>query len=466
MKITYLIIGAVASTLYLASCEKDQIQSASFTQTESAVSSDSTEVKNQVKVTFDAFPKVLKDYLVTKYKAYEILEANKITDSKGQVAYKLKIKADGKIIEIKLDAAGKVSEEVKMGPTVGVITAADLSDAIKKYLSEKYPDYKFIGGNKIQTPNNTVLNIKISTAKGDIYLMFDGAGKLIQANEIPKIAELKEANLPDAIKLYLKENHLGFKFVSARKETKVSSISYFVKIKESKGTLELLFDANGKLINSSQNGLLETKLTLEQLTAPMSSYMKAKYPTFTFVSAKKIVKGSVVSYELTIKDPSSTVELRFDVNGTMTNMSKTDVKVVSVVLKEADLMASIKTYLTTKYAGYVFVSAVSKANEKKEMTTTVVVKKNTFTYEIKFNTKGEFVSVSSNEKIVNSTVKLTDVPADMQTYLKANYANAELGSITKSTKGDLVTYIILIKLNNKKSELTFDAKGKFVSKKD
>jgi Putative beta-lactamase-inhibitor-like, PepSY-like len=466
MKLTYLIIGALASTFYLASCEKDQIQSSDFNQTESAIGTDSTETKNQVKVTFDALPKVLKDYLVTKYKAYEIIEAVKSTDSKGLIVYKLKIKADGKIIEIKLDAAGKLVEEVKVGPTVGVITAADLPDAVKKYLTEKYPDYKFIGGNKIQTPTNTVLNIKISTAKGDIYLMFDGAGKVMQTNEIPKIAELKEANLPDAIKLYLKEKHLGYKFISARKETKVSSISYFVKIKESKGTLELLFDGNGKLINSSQNGNLETKLTAEQLIPAITTYLKTKYPTFTFVSAKKNVKGTVVSYEVTVKDASSTVELKFDAVGTMTGVSKTDVKEVTNVVKEADLSAAIKTYLTTKYAGYTFVSATSKSDDKKEMMTTVVIKKNTFTYEIKFNTKGEFVSVSSNEKTVTSTVKLTDTPADMQSYLKANYATAELGLITKSTKGDLVTYMIVVKLNNKKSELTFDAKGKFVSKKD
>jgi Putative beta-lactamase-inhibitor-like, PepSY-like len=466
MKLTYLIIGAVASTLYLASCEKDQIQSASFIQTESAVSSDSTEVKNQVKITFDALPKVLKDYLVSKYKAYEIVEAVKGTDSKGLAIYKLKIKADGKIIEIKLDAAGKVVEEVKVGPTVGVITAADLPDVVKKYLLEKYPDYKFVGGNKIQTTSNTVLNVKISTAKGDIYLMFDGAGKLIQTNEIPKIAELKEADLTDAIKMYLKNNYPTAKFVSARKETKASAVSYFVKIKESKGTLELMFDGAGKLLNLSQNGQVETKLPIEQLTAPMSSYMKAKYPTYTFVSAKKIVKGTVVSYELTIKDLTSTVEIKFDATGTVTSVSKNEVKVVTNVIKEADLAASIKTYLTTKYAGYTFVSANAKADDKKEMMTTVVIKKNTFTYEIKFNAKGEFVSVSSNEKIVTSTVKLADAPADMQSYLKANYATAELGAITKSTKGDLVTYTIIIKLNNKKSELTFDAKGKFVSKKD
>jgi hypothetical protein len=466
MKLTYLIIGSIAATLYLASCEKDQIQSAAFIQTESSVASDSTEVKNEVKVTFDALPTVLKDYLVTKYKAYEIVEAYKATDSKGLIVYKLKIKVDGKIIEIKLDAAGKVAEEVKVGPSVGVLKETDLTDVIKKYLLEKYPDYKFIGGNKIQTEKNTILNIKISTAKGDVYLMFDGNSKLIQANEVPKIAELKEADLTEPIKLYLKATYPAFKFISARKETKVSSVSYFVKIKDGKGTIELLFDAAGKLINSSQNGMVETQVAAANLLPEILTFLKTKYPTFVVTSAKKIVKNNVVSYEVTVKDPSATVELKFDAKGTMTSISKTDIKVVPAVIKEADLSAAIKTYLTTKYAGYTFVSAEAKANEKKEMITMVVIKKNTFTYEIKFNSKGEFVSVSSNEKIVNSIVKLADVPAEMQTYLKANYATAELGAITKSTNGDLVTYTIIVKLNNKKSELTFDAKGKFVSKKD
>ena len=367
MKLTYLIIGGLATTLYLASCEKSQIESSAFNQTESSIATDSTQVKNEVRITFAELPTVLKDYLVTKYKAYEIMEATKYNDEKGLLVYKLKIKVEGKVIEVKFDASGKVLEDNKNGQVVGALKEADLSDAIRKYLSEKYPGYKFISGNKFQTTVTAMINVKIATPTGDVYLMFDGASKLIQAVEIPKIVVIKESELSADIKAYLIANHPTYKFVSARKESKASSVSYFVKIKDTKGTLELTFDATGKLIASSQNGMLSTPITSSQLLPAITSYLKTKYPSHTFVAAKRVNKGTTVSYEIVIKDATSTVELKFDANGNMTSMSKNEIKPVTTILKEADLPASIKSYISSKYAGSTFVSGVTKPNEKKEL---------------------------------------------------------------------------------------------------
>ncbi len=466
MKFTYLVIGAIATTLYLASCEKDQVQSSQFNQTEASIATDSTQTKNDVKITFTELPTVLKDYLVTKYKAYEIVEAYKGLDSKGLVVYKLKIKVDGKLIEVKFDASGKVIEEVKTGPVLGALKESDLTAEVRKYLSEKYPNYKFISGNKFQTTVTTMVNIKISTVNGDVHLMFDGASKLIQAVEIPIIMEIKEADLTPAIAAYLKTNYPAYKFVTARKESKASSVAYFVKIKDTKGTLELTFDAAGKLIASSQNGLLSTPITSSQLLPAMTDYIKLKYPNYTFVSAKKINKGTLFNYEVTLKDLTSTVELKFDDKGNVTSVSKIETKSIPMVLKESDLSAPIKAYLTAKYPGYTFISGITKQNDKKESITSIIIKKNNGIYEVKFNAKGEFVSVSGNDKVVIVPIKTTDLPADIQTYLKANYPKGEVVSIAKTTKSDVTTYVLVVKIDNKKVELTFDGKGKFISKKD
>jgi Putative beta-lactamase-inhibitor-like, PepSY-like len=466
MKLTYLIIGAVASTMYLASCEKDEIQSSTFIQSENSIATDSTAVKNEVKVTFEQLPKVIKDQLVAKFKGFELVEAEKVTDAKDIIFYKIKIKVDGKTSELKFDIEGKQIVEIKNAPTYVVLKETDLSDAMKKALAAKYPDYKFLGGNKLQTAANTIYNIKISTAIGEAYVIFDGNGKLLQATEVPKITELKETELPEAIKAVLKEKYSSAKVVSVKKVVRISATTYEVKIKDTKGTVELLFDAAGKLLNSSQNGSLEMPILAANLLPEITTFLKTKYPTFAVTSAKKIVKNNVVSYEVTIKDPSATVELKFDAKGVMTAISKTDIKVVPVLIKEADLSAAIKTYLTTKYAGYTFVSAMASPNEKKEMITNVVIKRNTFMYEIKFNAKGEFVSVSSNEKTVSVSIKLADLPVESQTYIKTNFVGGEVTSVSKVTKGDQVTFMAVVKLKDKKTELTFDAKGKFLGKKD
>jgi hypothetical protein len=465
MKTSYLLIGIAAATLSFSACEKNEIDSAQALSQEYAVTSDSSEVK----VTLMQLPQSVQLYLNTNFKGFVLKEAEKNTNDKGIVTYETKITLADKTIELKFDAEGKLIVKPINAPKSTPVLEADLLAAIKLYLKEKHAGYTFISAEKYTVSVLSFYEVKIKTAAGNMSLKFDDKGAIIvKAKEVEEVktSQILEANLVDAIKVYLKENHAGYTFVSAEKDTKGALAIYKVKIKTATGMVELVFDAAGKIIVKVEEGKSELNIAEKDLLPAIVTYLKTNHAGYSIVQAKKSVKAAITTYELKIKVSTGMVELKFDDKGKMLSTSKPEIKPAAGEIKLANLATSIKSYLATNYVGYTFVSANTKANDKKENITNVVIKVKTVTYELKFNAKNEFMSVNGDNKTsLEMVIKLTDLPAEAQAYLTKTFPVMVMHNAKKETKAGVVTYIVKLTADKKSYEITFDAKGKFLSQK-
>lgn len=113
----------------------------------------------------------------------------------------------------------------------------------------------------------------------------------------------------------------------------------------------------------------KTTITQANLLSAISTYLTANYAGYTFVNAySETVNGVIKAYDVNITLNSVPYHLVFSSTGTFTSVnsfgkkaSKTSQTITTVA--QADLLATIKTYLNTNYAGYTFVNAYSKTKD-------------------------------------------------------------------------------------------------------
>lgn len=91
-------------------------------------------------------------------------------------------------------------------------------------------------------------------------------------------------------------------------------------------------------------------------------------------------------------------------------------------------------------------------------------------FEVEFTNgklKMEAVYNESGELLEEETeVSKKDLPAGIQTYLKANYKSAEIEELVRKKSGTTITYEVELEQKEIEIELQFDSKGKFLSKKE
>lgn len=277
----------------------------------------------------------------------------------------------------------------------------------------------------------------------------------------PVEIKLKLVDLPAPIKTQLESLYAGFVFLEAKKTTNTAGVNvYNVKFLLKFVPYEIKFDAEGKILESKKAGIPEAPLKETDLLNDITTYLKANYAGYKFVSAKKYESNGKTYFEIKIKNSTGAiVELKFDGTGKII-LTSSNGQVVTII-KESELLPNIVTYLKTKYANYSLVSA-TKIAKNGAIYYEIKVKVGTKTYEIKFNANGVIME-SSDSNVKSTAITPNTIPAAVLEYLKANYAGYVFVSGEKIEKATSTFLNIKIKQNNITFELKFDANGVFQS---
>jgi hypothetical protein len=200
--------------------------------------------------------------------------------------------------------------------------------------------------------------------------------------------------LATSITTYISTNYVGATITSAHKE---ADSSFDVLITTADGAnLNLNFSVAGEFVSVSSNGNNhsnhETTIAVADLLAAITTYINTNYVGATITSAKKDWNGGFEVHLTTAA--GSRLELNFDATGAFvvgsdSNNNHHSSNVPCIV---KDLIVSIKTYITTNYAG----STITGANLESDgsydvfITSAAGVK-----LKLNFTSTGVFVSVAN-----------------------------------------------------------------------
>lgn len=226
--------------------------------------------------------------------------------------------------------------------------------------------------------------------------------------------------------------------------------------------------ARGTADSSTRVVVLQANL----LTA-ISTYLTTNYAGYTFVGAySKSVSGVLTKYSVDITLNSIPYHIHFDAVGAFVSVNssgrghgKTNQSMAAVV--QADLLATIKTYLNTTYAGYTFINAYSETSNSVLTGYDVNITYNAINYHVTFDATGAFVSVGTRKSktpTTNVPVAQADLLAAISTYLTTNYAGYTfVNAYSEAVSGVIVNYDVNITSAGIAYHVVFDASGVFVS---
>lgn len=114
--------------------------------------------------------------------------------------------------------------------------------AAKSAFAAKYPTAQKVKWS-VEKPGE--FEVEFTLNKVESSALFDATGKFLESE-----AEVKEANLPQAVKATIAKDFAGYKIDEIEKSTDEKGVvSYEMEAVKGKDKLELSFDANGKLLS-------------------------------------------------------------------------------------------------------------------------------------------------------------------------------------------------------------------------
>ena len=118
----------------------------------------------------------------------------------------------------------------------------DAPAAAKSAFAAKYPGAQKVKWS-VEKPGE--FEVEFTLNKVESSALFDATGKFLESE-----AEVKEADLPPAVKATLAKDFAGYKLDEIEKATDTNGVvSYEMEAVKGKEKLELSFDANGKLLS-------------------------------------------------------------------------------------------------------------------------------------------------------------------------------------------------------------------------
>jgi hypothetical protein len=227
-----------------------------------------------------------------------------------------------------------------------------------------------------------------------------------------KADTLAASALPAAISTYLSTNYAGYTFSKAFEILNAANAvqGYVVNITFNGNPVGLKFDASGTFISvleqrqaqdlkgqgyheggifGNRDGKHADTLAISALPAVITTYLTTNYPGDTL---KHALVNRDSSYVVLSTDKGIFATL-FTKTGTFISRTQIVPEVVEIrtTLTEAALPASISTYLTTTYPGYVFDTAFSVSVGGVVSGYVVFIDANTTKYAVLFNASGVFV---------------------------------------------------------------------------
>lgn len=281
------------------------------------------------------------------------------------------------------------------------------------------------------------------------------------------------AALPTTISSYIASKYAGSTTTEVNLNTDGTYVTYVTlaagatakttaTAKTSNVEVKLVFTAKGILVITKT----ETPVAIADLLPAITTYISTNYPGATINVAHTETGGSF-DVLITIADGSK-IKLEFSANGTFVSArafringnhhhnhanSQTPVAI-------ADLATSIKTYISSTYAGATITSAHKESDGSFDVFITTAAGAN---LNLNFSATGDFVSVSSNgnnHSNHETPITVADLSATITTYITTKYPAATITSAEKDWNGGFEVHITTAA--GVRLELNFTAAGVFV----
>lgn len=272
----------------------------------------------------------IKAYLETTYKGYKLQNASQGTDANGKVSYKVQIEFNDQRITLVFDATGAVVAtftEPKNNSGKCMVFQAKLTD-LPANIQSQLIGYEFVEAC-VKTNADGIKTYSVLAKKDGIFyeLTFDNAGKLIKTEtEGPKKIEdksLKDSELPQAIKDYLKANYADWRYEKGAAFIQNGVIdSYSIVIIKEKKIILLTFDKDGKFVKALETPSItlpkveEKALAVGDIPAAIKTYLDKTYAGWTLIKGTVTLKdGKAESYYVYITAGTDKYHVYFDKGG-------------------------------------------------------------------------------------------------------------------------------------------------------
>jgi hypothetical protein len=279
-------------------------------------------------------PDAIKTYLETTYKGYKLEKAFQGKDAAGKASYKVLIEYNDQRITLVFDdknavVATFVEPKNNVGGDKNKVYASKLTD-LPANIQSQLTGYEFIGAIIKTNSDNSKKTYFVSAKKDGIFFefTFDNDGKLTKTDSFdpskkPVVKELKESDLPQPIKDYLKINYKDWKFEQATILTKDGKAdSYSIILSKDKKLALLLFDKDGRFTKASEVPKIEfPKIEVKDLTATdipktIKDYLTKTYSGWVFNKGNVTLKDGVAeAYYLNITVGADKYQVYFDKDG-------------------------------------------------------------------------------------------------------------------------------------------------------
>ncbi|TDD99743.1 PepSY-like domain-containing protein [Flavobacterium cellulosilyticum] len=351
-----------------------------------------------------ALPSTISSYIASKYAGSTTTEVNLNSDGSYVTYVSLAPGTTSKtsivIIKLKFTAKGALVS-TKTDTTVAI---ADLLPAIKTYIETNYVGATTVAAH---SESDGSFDVFIKAADGSkIKLEFTADGTFVSAhvfklhgnhnhNHGDHQTPVAIADLAASITTYISTTYTGATITSAHKE---SDGSFDVLITTAAGAnLNLNFSAAGDFVSVSSNGNNhsnhETSIEITSLLADITTYITTNYAGATITSAEKDWNGG---FEVHITTAAGVrLELNFSSIGAFVVGSDSNnnhgPEMMAVIVK--DLIANIKTYITTNYPGAIITEAHLESDGSYDI---YITKTSGTKLKLSFTIAGLFVSVKNS----------------------------------------------------------------------
>ncbi|MEY4964123.1 MAG: hypothetical protein RLZZ323_1442 [Bacteroidota bacterium] len=288
--------------------------------------------------------------------------------------------------------------------TQTMIAIANLLPAITTYISTNYASAVI---NAAHVESDGSFDVLLTATDGSkVKLNFKPDGTFVSAKALKANGNHKHnhsnghnpvaiADLVDAIKTYITTNYTGATITSAHKE---SDGSFDVFITTASGAkLNINFSASGDFVSVSSDDIHHsdngTVIAISSLSATITTYISTNYAGATIVTAKQETDGNVEVYILTATGIK--LELKFNASGNFVALSSNSnnhfpSNEAPVVL--TNLLANIKTYITTNYMG----ATIKEAHVESDGTFDVVITTSSgVQIKLNFSATGAFLRIKN-----------------------------------------------------------------------
>jgi hypothetical protein len=371
---------------------------------------------------------------------------------------------------------GTGSTTAATGLTYEVVGTTALPSSVSTYIASNYVGATTTEVNLVSDGTYVVYVAKTSGTTAKLTssaantvvtkLSFTTKGVLVSARVQSVVAI---ADLLPAITTYISTNYVGSVINNAHLE---SDGSFDIMITAADGNkIKLNFKADGTFVSEralKANGNHKhdhssnhTPVVIADLLPTITTYISTNYVGSTITSAHKESDGSFDVFITTAS--GAKLNINFSVSGAFVAVSSDDIHHSDngSVIAIADLSTTITTYISANYAGATVVGAKRESDGSFEVH---IVTSDGLKLELKFDSAGTFVSLSSNNNNHFSSneaqVAIVNLLANIKTYITTNYAGATIKEAHVESDGTYDVVITTAAVVNVK--LNFSAAGVFL----